>query len=273
MARPWFLALLLVPACSNADFETPAVAEDASTDTNTVVPMDDTGVVVVDTSALPDVPADAPPAETCPANECGGCGSLANPPETVCGLCKTSKFVCASPTTTKCDNPDDRTEDSDVYFKGYDGTGVTINGALEPAAISFKTVRAGSPTRLEIALQRYDVDLSAEAGNLQVRLIKGVPTVAVDPGAVLATSLIAATLVPDTPSIVPVILPAGLGPFPAGTPLWIEVTDKSPRANFAINGSTATGPADLDFHYVMSGSYVKLTGKDPYLVVRSKACF
>jgi len=273
MPRPWVISLTLLVGCSSSDFEVPQGTTDASThDTSTATPDTsegtDSGPVTVDDGSVPEVIA----SEACAANKCGGCAVLPKPPGTSCGLCQTSQFECTGPDTTQCKTPDDRTAGTDSYFKSFDSNGVTISGAGTAAAITFSMMRLGSPTSVTLAMQRYDVEPVAEVGTLQVRLIKGTPTPSPASANVLATSLISATLIPATPNTV-VILFSSVPLLTKGTQLWLEVTDLSPRANFAVNGAAATGPADLDFYYLSSGSYTRLATTDPYLVVGVKGCF
>jgi len=253
--------------CSNADFDVPSesdAAVDTTTPSDTSEPVTDSNVA--DTSTTPEVIG----TDTCAANACGGCGPLSKEPKTPCGVCMTSQTVCDGTTNVKCEKPDDRTDGRDEYFKGYDGNGLTLSGT-DSVAISFLLMHAGSPTSLTLAMQRYDVSPGTTVGNLQVRLIKGTPTTTVEASNVLASSLIAATLIPDTPNTIVVVLPA-IAPMAKGTPLWIEITDHSELSNFAINGAAGT-LSDLRFFFSSGSGYMEKTGLDPYLVVGMKACF
>jgi len=278
MVKRLVVAAVLLAGCSNADFEvaeTDAASADTAATIDTAIAIDsalpgpDTDIPVEDTLV-----AEVPGRDACVPNACGGCGEVTGkPPMTACGLCGTSMFVCESMTATKCSMPDDRTAGTDVYFSTFDGNGVTISGPTQAAAISFVMKRTGSPTTLKLAMQRYDVSPSSPVGDLQVRLIKGTPTTTVEPSNVLSTSLIAATLIPDTPMTLTVVV-STTAPIAAGTALWVEVTDRSALADFAVNGATASGAPDLDFHYISTtGSYTKLTAIDPYLIVGLKGCF
>lgn len=267
MRRPWVIAAAALLGCSNADFDV-APVDDAAVETqpaDTGEPAPDTAVT--DTSGTI---SDVIGTEACTPNACGGCGMLPKEPMTACGLCGTSKIICATPTTVKCEDPDDRTEGRDDYFKSYDGNGLTLSGT-ERVAITFSLRRNGSPTTLQLAMQRYDVTMGGAVGNLQVRLIKGTPTATVDASAVLATSLIAATLIPDTPNTITVTV-SGVAPMTAGTKLWIEITDHSDLANFAVNGATGT-ISDLGFYFSSGSAYTEKTSVDPYLVVGMNGCF
>ncbi len=280
MVKRFVVAAVVLAGCSSADFDV-AESDAASADTAATVDTDvttDTATPVPDTGAPPGPDTFVPEVaerDTCVANACGGCGEITagKPPMTPCGLCNSSKFVCASTSTTKCSVPDDRTESTDVYSSTFDGNGVTISGPTQAAAISFVMKRTGTPTTLKLALQRYDVAPSAAVGDLRVRLIKGTPTTSIEVSNVLSTSFIAATLISTTPMTLTVVL-STTGPIAAGTALWVEVTDRSDLADFAVNGATAAGAPDLDFHYISTaGSYTKLTTIDPYLIVGLKGCF
>jgi len=268
MVRPWFVAALVLAGCSDDEFVVAPAGDSAVTTQDTNTASTDSAIVV-DDSAIPEVIE----SEACPPNACGGCMTLSPAPKTACGICETSEYICATPNSTKCAVSDDRVNGSEVYFKGVDGRGLTLSGAGTAVAISFTMLRDGSPTSLTLALQRYDVNPGAAVGNLRVRLIKGTPTTTVDAGAVLGTSLIAATTIPDTPMTTFVLLPSGGALLTKGTPLWVEITDASELSNFAVNGASATGPAGLDFHYLSGSVYVREGTIDPYLVVGLKACF
>lgn len=265
MARLAFAAALFALGCSSADFEVPVAADSAVVD-DTASPPLDTGVVMVDT-AVPEVVE----SETCTANKCGGCVVLAKPPGTACGVCGTSQAECRGSDDTACKQPDDRSEREDSYFSKYDGSAVTVSGADEAVAISFKMLREASPVSLKLAMQRYDVEPTLAVGEVQIRLIKGYPMTAPPSSSVLATSSIAATLIPLTPTTITVVL-GSVPAQPAGSALWIEVTDRSPLANFAVNGAPG-GPADLYFYYRTGTTYTKSTTVSPYLAVGLKGCF
>lgn len=268
MGRPLLIVAAALIGCTSADFDV-APGPDAEVDaqsTDTSQPPGDTGVAPDTSTPIDDVVG----TEVCTPNACGGCGPLTKEPGSACGLCGTAKIVCATPTTVKCDDPDDRTEGRDDYFKSYDGNGLTLSGT-ERVAISFALRRNGSPITVQLAMQRYDVSPGATVGNLQVRVIKGTPTATVDPGMVIATSLVAATLIPDTPNTITVTLPAS-PPMTAGTKLWVEITDHSDLSNFAVNGATGT-VSDLGFYFSSGSAYAEKTSVDPYLVVGMNGCF
>jgi len=197
-------------------------------------------------------------------------------PGTTCGICMKSSYACVGGTSTACTRPDDRVDGADTFYSSYGSSIWTLSGADGPSstiAIAFTTARVGAITSLGLGLQRYEANGTYPLpGTVRVQLIKGNPTLTPAPADILATTSLTGDAIADVPSIVNVAISSAPS-LPAGTRLWVKVTDISDRYNYGALGGSATGPTHLSLWYVGTSAWEEYTSSDPYLRVGMLGCF
>lgn len=200
-------------------------------------------------------------------------------PGTVCGICSKSSYQCSTDkASTFCAKPDDRTDNFDAFYTSTSSAIWTLAAAeavQSQIGVAFTTARLGTITSVTLGLQRYDDNATYPSyGSVRVRLIKGNPTMTPASADVLATTTIGGETVADVPGTVTVPI-TGAPSLPAGTRVWVHITDASERFNYGLLGGSATGPAHLSPWYIdgSTSTFKEYTGYDPYLRVGMLGCF
>jgi hypothetical protein len=197
------------------------------------------------------------------------------PLSTKCGYCGTSTQKCDTATKqTVCAKPDDRVDGVDKLAEVSGGPARTIL-ANDRAAISFKTPRAGAVNGFIIELFRYDASSSAMPGVLRFRLILGTPATPATASDVLATIDVPTTAVTSGFQQLSVKFPSATANYPAGTAMYVEMTNLSYAYNWGLSGGTPPTPSLVDEWHSPAGtsSYLTITDHDPFFRLTMTGCY